>query len=129
MSTHKHSHPFRKKWGQNFLADQNLLNRIVRTIQPQGEDSILEIGPGEGALTELILPYVNEMASVEIDPLLIDYLGKKSNFKDLSLVHGDILQQSNLGHSLCEVGSRPQGLSNPSNHKHSEYYTILSVFS
>ena len=46
----KIDHPFRKKWGQNFLADRNLLDKIVRTIDPKKSDSILEIGPCEGAL-------------------------------------------------------------------------------
>jgi len=113
----KYSHPFRKKWGQNFLADQNLLNRIVRTIQPREDESILEIGPGEGALTELILPHVNEMASVEIDPLLIDYLGKKSTFNNLSLVHGDILQQSiedlPISNPVRIVGNIPYNITSP----------------
>tara|TARA_Y100000588_G_scaffold393231_2_gene508316 strand:+ start:142825 stop:143589 length:765 start_codon:yes stop_codon:yes gene_type:complete len=113
----KYSHPFRKKWGQNFLADRNLLNRIVRTIQPREDESILEIGPGEGALTELILPHVNEMASVEIDPLLIDYLGKKSIFKNLSLVNGDILQQSiedlPISNPVRIVGNIPYNITSP----------------
>ena len=70
----KYIHPFRKKWGQNFLADKNLLDRIVRTVNPQKNDSFLEIGPGEGALTEKILVKVKEMVSVEIDPMLCEYL-------------------------------------------------------
>ena len=51
MSIYKDSHPFRKKWGQNFLTDSNLLDKIARTIDPESEDRFLEIGPGEGALT------------------------------------------------------------------------------
>ena len=73
----KTDHPFRKKWGQNFLTDTNLLDRIVRTVGPQKDDSILEIGPGDGSLTEKIFPNVKEMAANEIDPLLIK----------LSLIH------------------------------------------
>ena len=73
----KTSHPFRKKWGQNFLADQNLLDKIVRTIVPKKNESFLEIGPGEGALTDLILPNVNEMVSVEIDPMLVRFLEER----------------------------------------------------
>ena len=42
--TKRTNHPFRKKWGQNFLADGNLLDRIARTIDPKETDSILEIG-------------------------------------------------------------------------------------
>ena len=68
------NHSFRKKWGQNFLTDNNLLDKIARTIAPQSKDNFLEIGPGEGALTERIYPFVNQMAAIEIDPLLIKFL-------------------------------------------------------
>ena len=62
----KIDHPFRKKWGQNFLADNNLLGRIARIVDPKSTDSILEIGPGEGALTERILPLVKEMVASDL---------------------------------------------------------------
>ncbi len=52
------NHPFRKKWGQNFLVDTNLLNKIANTINPEPDNCILEIGPGEGALSEKIFPVV-----------------------------------------------------------------------
>ncbi len=84
-------HPFRKKWGQNFLADTNLLQKIVRTVNPKPEDRILEIGPGEGALTERILPEVAEMAAVEIDPLLIKHLRSATHLKGCHFLHADVL--------------------------------------
>ena len=86
-------HSFRKKWGQNFLADPNLLKRITHTVDPQPEDFILEIGPGEGALTEKILPMVKAMAAIEIAPLLIQHLENQPELKDLIIIHGDILLQ------------------------------------
>ena len=89
----KIDHPFRKKWGQNFLADRNLLEKIVRTIDPKKSDSILEIGPGEGALTELIFPKVKEMVAIEIDPMLIEHLKNRESLKGLNIVHGDVLLQ------------------------------------
>ena len=87
----KRSHPFRKKWGQNFLNDINLLNKIVEVVKPQAEDLFLEIGPGDGALTEKILPNVHSMTSVEIDPLLVKSLSNNSQLKDLSIIQDDIL--------------------------------------
>lgn len=90
QSTH---HPFRKKWGQNFLTDTNLLRKIVRTINPQPNDSILEIGPGEGALTEQILPLVKNMAAIEIDPLLIKYLHNRNDLKNCHIIQNDVLNQ------------------------------------
>ena len=89
----KNSHPFRKKWGQNFLTDSNLLDRIVRTVEPQENNNFLEIGPGDGSLTELIFPKVKKMVVVEIDPLLIKHLSIRSDFDGLHIIHGDILLQ------------------------------------
>ena len=87
----KRPHPFRKKCGQNFLNDINLLNKIVEVVKPQNEDLFLEIGPGDGALTEKILPNVQSMTSVEIDPLLVQSLSNNSQLKDLSIIQDDIL--------------------------------------
>ena len=70
----KSFHPFRKKWGQNFLNDSNLLNKIVKIVNPSLRDTILEIGAGDGALTEKIFPCASKMLAVEIDPLLVDKL-------------------------------------------------------
>ena len=89
----KNSHPFRKKWGQNFLTDSNLLDRIVRTVEPQENDNFLEIGPGDGSLTELIFPKVKKMVVVEIDPLLIKHQSIRSDVDGLLIIHGDILLQ------------------------------------
>jgi len=75
------------------LADSNLLKRITNTVDPQPEDFILEIGPGEGALTEKILPMVKAMAAIEIDPLLIQHLEDQPELKDLIIIDGDILLQ------------------------------------
>ena len=89
----KVKHPFRKRWGQNFITDLNLLDRIARTINPKDSDTIIEIGPGEGALTERIFPNVREMVAIEIDPLLIDHLKNRDEFSGLHIIQGDILLQ------------------------------------
>ena len=97
------NHPFRKRWGQNFLVDNNLLKKIAHTINPKPDNSILEIGPGEGALTEKIFPYVNEMIGIEIDPLLIEKLKNNNTLKELNIIKGDVL--------LYEIDNLP--ISNP----------------
>ena len=97
------NHPFRKRWGQNFLVDNNLLKKIAHTINPKPDNCILEIGPGEGALTEKIFPYVNEMIGIEIDPLLIEKLKKNNTLKELNIIKGDVL--------LYEIDNLP--ISNP----------------
>ena len=87
------THPFRKKWGQNFLSDSNLIDRIVRILNLKKNDSILEIGPGDGLLSEKIFSKVKEMAIVEIDPLLVKHLSIRSDLAGINIIHGDILIQ------------------------------------
>ena len=62
--------------------DNNLLDKIVSTVDPQLNDHILEIGPGEGVLSEKILPQVKEMLAIEIDPLLVDHLNKQKRSEE-----------------------------------------------
>ena len=111
------SHPFRKRWGQNFLRDKNLLDKIVNTIQPNHKDSFLEIGPGDGLLTEKIFPYVSEMVAVEIDPLLVKDLKNNPFFYGLHIIHGDILLQNisllPLKYPLRVVGNIPYNITSP----------------
>ena len=113
----KRRHPFRKKWGQNFLADNNLLGRIARIVDPKSTDSILEIGPGEGALTERILPLVKEMVAVEIDPLLIDHLKNRAVLARLKVIHGDVLLQEiedlPILNPVRVIGNIPYNITSP----------------
>ena len=113
----KIDHPFRKRWGQNFLVDRNLLEKIVRTIDPKKSDSILEIGPGEGALTELIFPKVKEMVAIEIDPMLIEHLKNRESLKGLNIIHGDVLLQDieNLPvkNLVRVIGNIPYNITSP----------------
>jgi 16S rRNA (adenine1518-N6/adenine1519-N6)-dimethyltransferase len=110
-------HHFRKKWGQNFLVDKNLLDKIVSTVNPQANDHILEIGPGEGVLSERILPQVKEMLAVEIDPLLVDQLNKQKNLNDLNVIQGDILLNSirdlPITNPVRVIGNIPYNITSP----------------
>ena len=87
------THPFRRKWGQNFLSDSNLIDKIVKILDINKNDSVLEIGPGDGLLTEKIFSKVKEMAIVEIDPLLVKHLSIRSDLAGIKIIHGDILMQ------------------------------------
>jgi 16S rRNA (adenine1518-N6/adenine1519-N6)-dimethyltransferase len=60
----------KKKWGQNFLRNRGAVGRIVDAIEAPADELILEIGPGEGALTEKLAALPNEIVAVEIDPEL-----------------------------------------------------------
>ena len=100
-------HPFRKKWGQNFLRDHNTIEKIIGCLNPQKTDHILEIGPGDGALTNLLFTKVNLMTVIEIDPLLTSLLKQHSYYNvvihekdilnwDLSTIHGRVKILGNL---------------------------------
>ena len=110
-------HPFRKKWGQNFLVDNNLLDKIVSTVDPQLNDHILEIGPGEGVLSKKILPQVKEMLAIEIDPLLVDHLNKQKNLKQLNVIQGDILVNNirdlPITNPVRVIGNIPYNITSP----------------
>ena len=88
----KSSHSFRKKWGQNFLVDSNIIDKIHNRIKPTNSDNIIEIGPGDGALTQILLPAVKDMISVEVDPLLIEKLYGNDSLRSLKIIHDDILK-------------------------------------
>ena len=110
-------HYAKKKWGQNFLIDPNLLRKIIRTISPRNNDSILEIGPGEGVLTELIIPLVKQMAVIEIDPVLVEYLRDLSTIKECHIVHGDVLwlelESLPIEKPIKVIGNIPYNITSP----------------
>ena len=67
---------FKKKYGQNFLQDNNILNKIVNSINITKEDLVIEIGPGSGALTQIIINKTNKLICFEVDKELDKFLGK-----------------------------------------------------
>jgi len=82
-----------KSLGQNFLHDQNQLQKIVASAELKSSDKVLEIGPGLGPLTELLLVDAGEVLAIEKDKRLIEFLQKKfSGAKNLTLIHDDALE-------------------------------------
>ncbi|KPJ91003.1 MAG: hypothetical protein AMJ55_12580, partial [Gammaproteobacteria bacterium SG8_15] len=67
-------HRARKRFGQNFLHDPQVIQRIVASIRPRAGQSMVEIGPGEGALTGELLPILGQLDVVELDRDLIPLL-------------------------------------------------------
>ena len=63
-------YPIRKRWGQNFLNDNNIQQKIVNILDLTDNDYVLEIGPGYGALTKFLSLKVKNLTAIEIDPLL-----------------------------------------------------------
>ncbi len=82
-----------KSLGQNFLHDQNQLRRIVAAAELQPEDKVLEIGPGLGPLTALLVEKCAEVLAIEKDRRLCDFLEQKfPHSPNLKLVHDDALE-------------------------------------
>ncbi len=82
-----------KSLGQNFLHDQNQVRRIVASAEIGRGDKILEIGPGLGPLTELLVEQAGEVLAIEKDLRLVDYLSQKfSRVANLKLLHADALK-------------------------------------
>ena len=95
MSTASHPHAAhvpRKRFGQHFLHDQGILRRIVEAIAPQPGDRLVEIGPGEGALTLPLLRAARHMTAIELDRDLIVSLGERAAaVGDLTIIGADVL--------------------------------------
>ncbi|MTI96817.1 MAG: ribosomal RNA small subunit methyltransferase A [Firmicutes bacterium] len=85
----------RKSWGQNFLTSADIIQKIVSAAELRASDHILEVGPGLGTMTELLVQQARHVTALEIDPrlctLLTERLGHQKNF---TLIEGDALQQN-----------------------------------
>ncbi len=112
-------HTPRKRFGQNFLHDQNIINKIVSAISPQPQDNLVEIGPGQGALTCQLLPLVTQMHAIELDRDLIPLLQTQcSTVGELTIHSKDVLkfnfsQLFRQEHPLRIVGNLPYNISTP----------------
>ncbi len=113
------NHLPRKRFGQNFLHDQSILQRIVQVLQLKPTDHVVEIGPGLGALTTKILPLLPRLEVVELDrdlvPKLIENcqgLGELIVYQDDAL-RFDFSQLSQTNRSLRLVGNLPYNISTP----------------
>ncbi len=84
------NHQFKKKFGQNFISDKNLLNAIVADANVTKEDSVLEIGAGAGTLTSAISERAKEVVSFEIDPDLKEHL-ENLNLQNVKFVFEDVM--------------------------------------
>jgi 16S rRNA (adenine1518-N6/adenine1519-N6)-dimethyltransferase len=109
------SHQAKKRFGQNFLVDQQIIADIVRAIRPQPDDNMVEIGPGLGALTRPLLQHLNQLHVVEIDRDIIARL-KTDYPQDKIVIHeGDALKFdiAELPAPLRIVGNLPYNISSP----------------
>jgi 16S rRNA (adenine1518-N6/adenine1519-N6)-dimethyltransferase len=83
----------KKSFGQHFLHERRYIDRIVSVISPRADDFLVEIGPGEGALTFPLLASAGKLTAIELDTDLIPNLeAKAANIGELSIVHADVLK-------------------------------------
>lgn len=85
------SHQAKKHFGQNFLTDILIKDRIIQACQLSSNDRILEIGPGQGAITELIAPQVESLTAVETDTDLIAALTDQFENTNTTIIHQNFL--------------------------------------
>ena len=109
-------HKARKRFGQNFLHDEHWIGRIIATINPQAGDTIVEIGPGQAALTRHIIDAIGHETAVEIDRDLAAWL--QETFADrLTLIEADALkldwQSVHPDKRLRVIGNLPYNISSP----------------
>ncbi|MCX7220487.1 MAG: 16S rRNA (adenine(1518)-N(6)/adenine(1519)-N(6))-dimethyltransferase RsmA [Burkholderiales bacterium] len=112
-------HIARKRFGQNFLTDQLVLNNIIAAINPQPDQSMVEIGPGLAAMTRLLLAGLTTLHVVELDRDLVARLKKSFDPAKLIVHEGDALQFDfaalpvAAGKKLRIVGNLPYNISSP----------------
>jgi len=100
----------KKKWGQNFLRNRGAVEKIVAAVEPQPGEVIVEIGPGEGVLTERLAALGNELRAIEIDPALAERL--RQRFGDI-VVNADALDVPLPARPFRAVGNLPYNVGTP----------------
>ena len=111
-------HRARKRFGQHFLHDQNIIHKIISALNPRDGQSIIEIGPGQGALTLPLLQRCQKLTAIELDRDLIPILQRKSqDIGELTLINQDVLDLELASLALAPplrlVGNLPYNISTP----------------
>lgn len=118
----KYEFNFQKKFGQNFLIDTHVLDKIIRSAEITKEDLVLEIGPGIGTMTQYLACAAREVAAVEIDRALIPILEDTlSGYDNVTIINDDILKvdigalarEKNGGRPIKVVANLPYYITTP----------------
>lgn len=101
----KYKFVFQKKFGQNFLIDEHVLGKIIRSAEITEDDFVVEIGPGIGTLTQYLAASAREVAAIEIDDALIPILENTlSAYDNVMVIHEDVLKVD-----LCKLAEEKNG--------------------
>ena len=110
----------KKSLGQNFLYDKNILKKIVRAVQPQPGENVIEIGPGTGALTGHLIGSCRHLWVIEKDKRAVDLLKRRyDGERTLTIVHADVLEVAlkelvgNGGRRVRIIGNIPYYITSP----------------
>lgn len=118
----KYNFSFQKKFGQNFLIDTHVLDKIVRAAEITKEDMVLEIGPGIGTMTQYLAQAAGKVIAVEIDKNLIPILSDTlSGYENVRIINDDILKvdiqklvdEENAGKPIKVVANLPYYITTP----------------
>jgi 16S rRNA (adenine1518-N6/adenine1519-N6)-dimethyltransferase len=108
-------HIAKKRFGQNFLTDQAIISSLIDAINPQKEQTIVEIGPGLGALTKPLLKEIDHLHVVEIDRDIVSWMQKEYISNSITIHNVDALKFDfgQLGNHLRVTGNLPYNISTP----------------
>ena len=118
----KYGFNFQKKFGQNFLIDTRVLERIIEAAEITKDDCVLEIGPGIGTMTQYLAESAGEVIAVEIDKMLIPILADTlSDYDNVTVINEDILkvdigkivEEKNGGRPIKVVANLPYYITTP----------------
>ena len=118
----KYGFVFQKRFGQNFLIDTHVLEKIIRESEITKDDFVLEIGPGIGTMTQYLADSAREVTAVEIDDALIPILQDTlKEWNNVTVIHGDILktdirkiaEEKNNGKPIKVVANLPYYITTP----------------
>ena len=118
-----------KRFGQNYLQDQNIIKKIIAEIDPKENELIIEIGPGQGAITQKLLESKASLTAIEIDKRIIEDLQNK--YTGLNLIQSDFLKLElnqfmvSSDKKLRVVGNIPYNITSPILFKLFENNTIV----
>lgn len=108
-------HQAKKRFGQNFLTDQGIIQGLIESIAPDANDTMVEIGPGLGALTQPLLKRLHHLHVVEIDRDIIAWMQTAYPSGKITIHNSDVLKFAfeGLGERIRVVGNLPYNISSP----------------
>lgn len=111
-------HQAKKRFGQNFLTDQSVIQQLIDAINPQPHDRMVEIGPGLGAMTKPLLQHLTHLHLVEIDRDIIQWMQNQYPAQQITIHAMDVLKMdfaalATQDHPIRVVGNLPYNISSP----------------